>query len=186
MNDAHFETYQEMQNFIEFDGSDTERLKALAPVFAKHGAKITDTFYASLGEYEKTAAIIEGRVDKLKATHGVWMGQLFEGEYGRPFFDQQYRIGQVHVTQNINPEYVEAVTSVLRTYGRIAIYEEMGSNDEAGAHYDSLCKVLDLALLTINLAYADERIDRISLVTGMSRKLIENLVKRGGSKKAKG
>lgn len=179
MSDQLYTVYEEMKGFLEFTDADAANMKALAPVFEKHGKAITDGFYDSLGRYPKTAAIIEGRVEKLKATHARWMGSLFAGDYGRAFFDSQFLIGQVHVTQNILPEYVEAVTSLLRSYGRIAVFEELGSTDQAHASYASLCKVLDLCLLTINLAYADERITRISKVTGMSRKLIENLVRRG-------
>lgn len=79
------------------------------------------------------------------------MGQLFAGEFGCPLLDVQYRIGMVHVTQNINPEYVEVVTSVLCTYGRSAIYEELGSTDDAAAKTSSLQQILDLARMTINL-----------------------------------
>jgi hypothetical protein len=182
MSDEHFQVFEDMKTFIGFGAEDIARLKTLAPVFAKHGPGITNQFYESLGAYPKTAAIVEGRIEPLKKTHTKWMGELFDGEYGRPFFDRQYVIGQVHVVQNINPEFVEAVTSVLRTYGRLAIYEELGADADASGHADSLAKILDLALMTINLAYADERIDRMSNVTGMSRRLIENLIKRGAKK----
>ncbi|TNE91190.1 MAG: hypothetical protein EP330_05975 [Deltaproteobacteria bacterium] len=182
MSDEHFQVYNDMKEFIGFTAEDEVRLQALGPVFAKHGPGITDRFYDSLQAYPKTAKIVEGRVEALKSTHKQWMTELFAGEYGRPFFDRQYVIGQVHVVNNINPEFVEAVTSTLRTFGRLAVFEEMGSNDDAGLHSDSLAKILDLALMTINLAYADERIDRMSNVTGMSRRLIENLIKRGAKK----
>ncbi len=181
--DEHFEMYQEMAKLLEFSDADAANLVALAPVFEKHGEHITNHFYESLLAYPKTAAIIEGRVETLKGTHRRWMKELFAGEYGESFFNTHYRIGQVHVTHNINPEYVSAVTSVLRTYGRIAIFEELGNTEEAAQKADSLAKVLELGLLVINLAYADERVERITKVTGMSRKLIENLIKRGGKKK---
>ncbi|MCB9676414.1 MAG: hypothetical protein H6737_14925 [Alphaproteobacteria bacterium] len=181
--DELFDTYNAMKDFLSFDDSDAARLKALAPVFAKHGAAITNAFYDQLGAMPSTAKIIDGRVEALKRTHIAWMGQLFDGEYGRPFFDRQFKIGDVHVTNNINPEYVEGVTTTLRLGGRAAIIEEMGNTNEALQHFDSLVKVLDLALMTINLAYQEERLSRISAFTGMSRKLLENLVKRGGKKK---
>lgn len=184
MSDA-YETYEQMKSFLDFDDDDAARLKSLAPVFEKHGPGITNAFYDSLEGMEATASIIEGRVDALKATHIRWMGTLFHGEYGRPFFDQQFLIGQVHVTNNILPEFVEGVTTTLRLGGRRAIREELGHTDEAFAASDSLVKVLDLCLMTINLAYQDERLDRISGVTGMSRRLLENLVKTGGKKKKK-
>ena len=104
MSDAHFEVYQDMKKFIDFGPEDAERLKALAPVFAKHGPNITSNFYDSLLAYPKTAAIIEGRVEPLKATHGKWMVALFEGEYDRAFFDRQYIIGDAG--GDISPPHV--------------------------------------------------------------------------------
>lgn len=183
MSDEHFGLYEEAKAFLDFTDMDGSHLAALEPVFAKYGGKITDHFYKSLARYPRTAAIIEGRVDALKATHKMWMMGLFTGDYGRSFFDTQYRIGQVHVTNNIQPEFVESVMSILRTEGRWAINEELGFSDDAAAKSDAYVKVLDLCLMTINLAYTDERLNRISKVTGMSRRLIENLVKNGGKRK---
>jgi hemoglobin-like flavoprotein len=183
--DAHYDTYAEMAAFLQFDDADAARLKGIAPVFAIHGPALTDAFYTSLLAMERTASIVEGRVDALKRTHTAWMGELFAGEYGRPFFEAQYRIGQVHVVQNINPEYVEGVMNVLRIGGRRILVDELGATPETMAAQDSLVKILDLSLMTINLAYADERLERISSFTGMSRRLIENCVKNGKKKKKK-
>jgi hypothetical protein len=180
-----YEVYEQMKGFLAFDDADAARLKSLGPVFEKHGPGITQAFYDSLEGMPATAKIIEGRVDALKKTHVRWLGTMFAGQYGRPFFEQQFRIGQVHVTNNILPEFVEGVTTTLRLGGRQAIRAELGATDEAHAANDSLVKVLDLCLLTINLAYQEERLDRISTVTGMSRRLLENLVKTGGKKKKK-
>lgn len=183
--DENYAIFNEMKEFLSLGDDDIAHMRALKPVFEKHGPDITDRFYESLENYPKTAKIIEGRVDALKATHIKWTLELFDGEYERPFFDQQYTIGSVHVAQNINPEFVEGVMNSLRLDGRKAIETELGAGAEAMAHHDSLVKVLDLALMTINLAYQDERLSRISAFTGMSRKLLENLVKRGGKKKKK-
>ena len=75
--------------------------------------------------------LIEGRVDALKATHIRWMGTLFAGDYGRAFFDQQHRIGEIHVANNILPEFVEGVTTTLRLGARRVIVEEVGRTEEA-------------------------------------------------------
>ncbi len=183
MSTAYFAIYEEVRAFTRFDADDARRLVALAPVFAKHGPGITDRFYEALQQWDRTAPIIEGRVDRLKVTHVRWMASLFEGEYGRPFFDAQFRIGQVHVTQKIAPEFVESVMNHLRREGLSAILAEHPDPAIANAEFASLVKVLDLCLVTINLAYADERLDRMASVTGMSRALIENLIARGGKKK---
>ena len=40
----------------------------------------------------------------------------------------------------------------------------------------SVVRILDLDLMIINLAYGEERLERLSQFTGMSRKLIERCV----------
>jgi hypothetical protein len=182
-SEPYFAVYDDIRGFTAFGDDDVRRLVALAPVFQKHGPGITDRFYESLGQWPRTAALVEGRVDRLKQTHVRWIGSLFEGEYGRPFFETQFRIGQVHVAQKIAPEFVEAVMNHLRQEGLGAILAERSDRAVAQAEYGSLLKVLDLCLVVINLAYADERLDRMASVTGMSRALIENLIARGGKKK---
>jgi hypothetical protein len=182
MSDA-IQVYEEMKRFVGFDATDEANLKALAPVFAKHGKAITDGFYETLGKFPITAKIIDGQVDRLKATHGHWMSQLFGGDYGQDYFESRMRIGMVHVKINLPPYYVEGVMNYLRAKGLEAILSEVPNEAEASAKYTSLLKVLDLDLLIINLAYGEERLDRLVAITGMTRKLLENLVKHGGKKK---
>ena len=177
---AQYEQYEEMKNFLEFDDTDVANLQKLAPVFDKHGPAITRNFYDILGKFPTTAKLIEGRVDSLMATHTQWMKELFAGDYGEDYFNRRVRIGETHVRIGLRPYYVEAVMNNIRTAGQLAIHEEMG--DEASALTTSLLKILDLDLIVINLAYAEDRLDRISSFTGMSRKLIENVVNRAKKK----
>jgi hypothetical protein len=166
------------------DDADKKNLVSLAGIFEKHGPGITDKFYANLGQNPTTAALIEGRVDALKATHRVWMMELFSGEYGEAYFERRRRIGEVHVRIGLPPQFVEGVMSFIRGEGEAAIHAEIADKGEASAKVKSLMKILDLDLLVINLAYAEERIDLMCKITGMSRSLIENLIRQGQKKKA--
>lgn len=177
-----FTLYTDMRDFLGFDDSDVANLTALQPIVAEHGPGVTDRFYAALSDYPATAKIIEGRVDGLKRTHIEWMKDLVAGEYDQAFFNRQFRIGEVHVAVGIEPAFVESVMSVMRTGFREAIDQAVDDKDRAREMHGSLVKVLDLSLMVINLSYQDERLARISGVTGMSRKLIENLVSRGSRK----
>ena len=176
---VQMEVFEKMKGFIDFDDKDIQHLKALAPLFAKHGGSITDQFYTTLGNYPETAKLIEGRVDMLKATHRRWMSELFLGEYGEAYFQNRVRIGLAHVRIKLDPFYVEGVMSFLRTSGLLAIREEFKDVDMACSHATSFLKILDLDLLIINLAYGDERMDRLTKFTGMSRKLLERCVSMG-------
>ncbi len=172
--------FDEMKQFLDFGDDDVANLSALVPVFAKHGPEITDAFYATLARFPTTAALIEGRIDGLKQTHARWMGELFAGDYGPEYLESRMRVGKVHVKIGLPPYYVEVVMSVIRAGGLEAIQAEVSDKARAADLYRSLVKILDLDLLIINLAYAEERLDRMSSITGMSRKLVENLIRKAG------
>lgn len=171
--------YEEMKQFVRLDEQDVQNLKRLAPLFAQHGAAITDAFYTRLGEHETTAAFIAGRVDALKATHTRWMGELFAGDYGEAWFRGQLRVGQAHVRIGLDPWWVEGVMSFLRVAASGLIHREVPDVDEAAALYASVLKILDLDMLLINTAYAEDRLDRLTSFTGISRRLIEKCIRQG-------
>jgi truncated hemoglobin YjbI len=176
------DVFAELKSMLEFDGADITRLVALLPVFVRHGQRITDDFYARLGENPTTAALIEGRVEALKATHRVWMLELFGGEYGAEYLQRRLRIGMAHVRVGLPPMYVEAVMHHVRAAGERVIQDTITDSDDASAHVASLYKILDIDLALINLAYNEARLDLVSTQTGMKRTLIENLIKQGGKK----
>lgn len=120
---------------------------------------------------------IEGRVDQLKGTHARWMGELFAGDYGEACF--QNRVGMAHVRIGLDTWWVEGVMSFLRTSAAHAIREEVADPEQGTRLLASRVKILDLDLLVINVAYAEERLDRLHNFTGMSRKLIERCIRKG-------
>lgn len=172
--------FEEMKRFVGFADADAARLKAVGPTFLTHGPGITDRFYENLAKFPATAKQIEGRVDALKATHGRWMGELFSGDYGQAYFDSRIRIGMAHVRIKLPPQYVEGVMNFLRAESLPVIQQIVSGAGEQNATYQSLLRILDLDLVVINLAYGEDRLDRVSKMTGMSRKLLENLVNFGG------
>lgn len=168
----------QMKEFVGFGAEDATNLRTLAPLFEAHGGAITDRFYERLAANPETAALITGRVDRLKATHARWMSGLFQGMYGDAYFEERWRIGLTHVRASIPPHWVEAVTSFLRSAGLELIIREV---EPAAAH--ALCrsylKILDLDLWIINLAYRDEQLARLTNFTGMSRALLDRCVLQG-------
>lgn len=168
--------FDEIKNFIGFGDDDVAALKSLAPVFAARGAALTDAFYVKLASNPEQNRLIEGRVDALKRTHNRWMSELFAGEYGEAYFQNRWKIGLAHVRVGVRPWWVEAVTSFLRTEGVALLAAEIADPEQRTRCAQALVKILDIDLMIINLAYADDTIDRLSNFTGMSRKLIERCV----------
>lgn len=174
--------FTELKDFVGFDDADAANLRELAPIFAEHGAAITDAFYEKLARTAETAQLIEGRVDALRRTHLRWMGELFAGEYGDAYLENRWRIGLTHVRVGVQPWWVEAVVSFLRGAAAELLERTIADPARRNACSQSVLRLLDLDLMIINLAYGEERLERLSAFTGMSRKLIERCVvqnKRG-------
>ncbi|MEZ4468482.1 MAG: protoglobin domain-containing protein [bacterium] len=165
------------KDFVGFTAQDAAQLVELGSLIADHGGTVTDYFYEVLGRVPETAKVIEGRVDALKRTHGVYMRQLVAGDYGEAYFESRIKVGKVHVVQGIEPHWVEAVMSIIRTQLIGLISEHYADAAERAAKSQALLRICDLDLLLINFAYAEERLDRLSKFTGMGRRLIENVIK---------
>lgn len=178
------EVFEQMKEFVGFTTKDAENLAALQPVFAIHGPPIVEGFHRTLRQFPATAEIIRGREESLLAAHNRWMNELFSGHYGLPYFESRKRIGVKHVAINLPPYFVEGVMSEIRSRGFEGILAETADCHRAATLYESLVKILDLDLLVINCAYRDERIERIFNITGVSRRLIDNLVEQGVEKTA--
>lgn len=171
-----YEEFEALKRFVEFSDEDAENLGSLASIVEAHGPALTDHFYETLGAVEATAKIIAGRVEGLKKTHRQYMVELTAGDYGPSYFERRARIGQVHVAMGIDPRFVEGVMSVIRVGMLKAMAEEISDPAELAAKAGSFIKLCDLDLAIINLAYGEERLDRFSNFTGMSRRLIENVI----------
>lgn len=169
--------FDALKRFVDFTEEDAQNLTGLATIVEEQGPAITDHFYETLGRFDETAKLIEGRVEALKKTHRQYLAELTGGDYGEAYFARRSRIGQVHVARGIDPRFVEAVMSTIRTGMLIAIAREVADPAKAAALSASFIKLCDLDLAIINMAYNEERLDRFSAFTGMSRRLIENVIK---------
>lgn len=171
------QAYASMRTFLGLSDQDGAVLSAFLPRIEDQLPEITDRFYQLLLAQEQLGPLVEGRIDRLKQTHTQWLRGLFSGSYDDAYFERQMRVGFVHVKINLDSAWVDAVMSVLRRELHTAVLETATDNDEASAVYSSLIKVIDLSLMTINLAYNEHRMQLLHEVTGMPEPLIERLIR---------
>ncbi|AKV00824.1 Methyl-accepting chemotaxis protein [Labilithrix luteola] len=177
MNEPPLALFERLKVFLDFTDSDVRNLVELKPVIAKHGPTITARFYERLGQTTDTARLVEGRVGALQKTHLAWLNSLVGGTYDEAYLASRWRIGLAHVRVGLDPHWVEGVMSFIRSAGIDAITAELAGTPTAGAHTASFVKACDLDMLTINLSYAEDRLDRLTTFTGMKRGLIENIIR---------
>ena len=171
------ETFDALKEFMGFDSSDEEKLRKVAPWIKEYGPKITDAFYTRIGSTPELAKYVEGKIDHLKKTHIKWMNELVAGDYGADYFESRWKIGLAHVNVGLDPIWVDGTMSLIR--GDLLVRMAETEEDAAllRAATGSLLKICDLDLAIINLAYAEDRLDRLTDFTGMKRSLIENIIR---------
>jgi hypothetical protein len=168
-----------MKKLVGFDQQDEQRLARLRPLFEQHGQAIIDRLHDWLSAFPDTREILAGREHSLTTAHNRWLRELFAGDYGPDYFRNRLHIGTIHVQMKVPPHFVEAMISRVRADSFAIILAATGSCEQATQAYGSLLKILDLDLLIINSAYREERLKRISSITGASRSLIERLIEQG-------
>lgn len=165
------------QNVGGFNDADKALLKKYESDITPHIPKLTDAFYQQLLDEDETSQHIEGKLDMLKKTHTAWIVNLFNGEYGDAFLETQLKVGIVHVEQKIPPLFVAASMSYLRSsLPKIVETELSGVIDSHSDLSSAINRVLDLCHFLIDYAYEQDRLDKITLTTGLSRPLLENLI----------
>ncbi len=180
MSQTPYEIFEEIKALLSFDDQDVSNLVELAGILGPEVPDITARFYEVLLRNPGTAAFLEGRdIDTLRKTHIAWFEDVLKGEYGRAFFDRQFKIGLVHVQIALPPYYVEGIMSFIRFESIQAINRKVGDSGRAAALASSLTKILDLNLAVINQSYHEIRLNRLTEVTGMGRPLLENLILLG-------
>jgi len=171
------EIFEAIKKFVGFSDEDAKALKELKPWVEEHGPKITDIFYETIQATPAVAKFVEGRVDHLKTTHIKWMVELVSGEYGDEYFQSRWRIGEAHVRIGLDPIWVDGTMSLIRGQALLKLAQTAEDKERLAAATGSLIKACDLDLAIINLAYAEDRLERLSSFTGMKRALIENVIK---------
>lgn len=171
------ELFSELKTFLGFGDDDVARLLSVKPWVEANGRKITDAFYETIQGTPVLAPFVDGRVEKLKQTHTRWMVELVGGKYDDAYFDSRWRIGVTHVRIGLDPIWVDGTMALIRNKILIGLADTEADAHRLAEAQGSLIKVCDLDLAIINLAYAEDRLERLTNFTGMKRALIENIIR---------
>jgi truncated hemoglobin YjbI len=168
MKDDSLETFCHIGGLCQEDQAIMARI---APAIVPHLSEMTDRFYAILQVDPQTAPYIEGRVDTLKATHLMWMTDLFGGNYGEAFIQRQEKIGQVHVKVKVPPVFVAASMSFLRSAIPPIINAHVADQQESSSAVSSLLRLLDLCQYLIDRKYNEALMDNLGISPSLLMRL---------------
>lgn len=145
-----------------------------------HLQPVTDTFYQHLSGIERAQPFLDGKIDTLKNTHIAWLTQLFTGSFDADYAEYMYKVGDVHVRVNLPVEFMAGGITLINE-GLTKVIIEIYKGDEHKM-MDSLAAMnaaLGYSLLIMQESYQSSslagELEKFLKITGMSRKLFENL-----------
>ena len=166
-----------------FSGLTPERERLLAqigPEISPGLAQVTEAFYETLVAIPTTAPFLEGRLELLKQTHLRWLTSLFSGPFDIDYAKAMYRVGHVHVQVNLPVEFMAGGMALIGDR-LIAEIERLYADDEQ-LRRDALGAVnaiLGFTLIVMQQSFQNsslnEELEKFLKITGMSRKLFNNL-----------
>lgn len=166
-----------------FTGLTPERealLVELGPSIIPQLGEVTDRFYETLQGIPKAAGFLEGRLDHLKATHKQWLESLFAGPYDEEYTQHMYNVGGVHVKVKLPVEFMSGGMTLIQGEILPVVAETFdGDTGRMSAAMGAINAILGFSLLVMQESFQSgtlaEELDKFLAISGMSRKLFDNL-----------
>ncbi len=102
------EERQARLRYVGLTEKDCRLLKAFRPVIQQHAEAIVDKFYENITLQPELAGLITragSTVERLKQTQRQYLLDMFCGDYGEVYFDNQLRIGAIHKKIGLTPRW---------------------------------------------------------------------------------
>lgn len=168
-SERSLETYK---NVSGFNLEDIQILASISSLVEPLLPQLTDSFYDSLLSDPVTAAAIDGRLSALKATHLIWLEELFSGPSPEAIVTRQEMIGRVHVKAKIPPVFVAASMSYLRGAFPSLLAAVIEDKAAVAAATSALLRILDVCQYLIDRAYNQCLMDNLGIQPALLNRLM--------------
>ncbi|RUL83395.1 sensor histidine kinase [Tautonia sociabilis] len=160
--------HHDIKRYLDWDDrADCDRLRSIASALEPYFDPLVDDFYAEIRRHPQADSVITGgdeQVARLKTTLRHWLVDLLALPPDDDYAARCWRIGRRHAEIGLDPVYVIAAMSRLRTGICRALRASWpGDPDRLAEALRSLYRRLDLDLALIQDAYqaeSDERLQR--------------------------
>lgn len=166
---ARMETrFEELKRYVRFVDDDAARLLAFRDTARPHFERIAQEFYERIREHEDAHAVFTGeeQIRRLQRSLVVWLERVLGGVYDEAYFQQTWRIGQVHVKVGLPQRYMFTAMALVRS--SLVSIAEGTDNEGRSALRDAVNRLLDLELAIMLDSYREDltsRIERAAHVT---------------------
>lgn len=157
MHPAPFDKYCELQQYVDWDVVDYQRIATVRDSLLARTDEIVEDFYNQIRLHPRALQVITGgeeQITQLKSTLRLWLRQLLTGPYDKDYVVMRTKVGQRHVAIGLDQVYANAALSRMRQNLCRVLFESWeGDTEELLLTVGSLNKLLDLDLAIIEDAY---------------------------------
>jgi len=163
-----------------FDADDEQLLLREGEKIRPYLAEVTEKFYADLQQIPAAVPFLEGRLEKLKATHLAWLNTIFSGPYDADFAAHMHKVGAVHVQVKLPVEFMACGTLLIKKH-LVPILTRVYADDVLlmGKMMKAVNGVVGFCLIIMQDSYQSsllaQELEKFMAITGISRTLFNNL-----------
>ncbi|WP_370277414.1 protoglobin domain-containing protein [Pontibacterium sp.] len=168
------------KGYAGFTAEDEALLLAEGAKLIPHLGNVTDGFYTDLQKIPAAMKFLEGRLESLKRTHQAWLERIFSGPYDGDFAQTMHHVGEVHVRVKLPVEFMSSGIVLINNH-LCPVLAEVYADDPVtmGRMMRAVNAVTGYSLIIMQESYQTsllaEELERFLAITGMSRKLFDNL-----------
>lgn len=155
-----FTLYRQLQNYVNWQEDDVDRLEQLKPLVQPTFESIVDDFYEEIARQPAARQVITGgerQIAALKQTLLTWLENLFTGPFDEGFVERRFRVGHRHIEIGLAPYFpLVALARIRAQLMSEVINRWTGSAGDLAKAVGSLNRILDLDLTIIEIAYQTE------------------------------
>lgn len=161
--------FDELKRYVRFTDGDASLLLAFRDAARPHFERIAQEFYERIREHEDAHAVFTGeeQIRRLQRSLVAWLERILGGVYDEAYFQQTWRIGQVHVKVGLPQRYMFTAMALVRSSLQ-AIAADTSDAERRNGLRDALGRLLDLELAIMLDSYREDltsRIERAAQVT---------------------
>jgi len=155
---------KEIKSHYFFTDDDARNLITLRPLMIEHAERSMSAVDQWINNLPEASRLFkdDARKAHISAMRRQWFTDLFSGIYDSKYFEKITRIGQSHVTYNVDAHFMNRTINLVRTLCIEILHHNIEDDEERTKLFPSVEKILDINLDVITSSYIEEELKAYS------------------------
>lgn len=165
---------QERLEFLDISEEDQSRIRSISPYLRTVSKQVADIFYDKLQKVPELRGLLEGRIDRLKATQAAYFEDLLDGKIGPDYVASRVKVGQTHERVGLKPKWYLGAFNMYQQLTARMLRESSEMMKNPLAAWDAAMSLTKLVFFDMTVAidtYIDAVMDTVRTQEAALREL---------------